>query len=182
MSYEREFRITESGDQRITENGDLRITSSFGFDLDPLASLSSIFVLATIDVGCVTEIGTLTVSYDSTYDVSGGVSPYTFVITDGALPTGLSLDASTGEITGTPTVIGMKTFKVRVTDNVGNFSDQICTITISSVPSAKSGIYQVKVGQTHDELYDDLTDPFNPTTVNVKIPNPFFETYLVGDE
>lgn len=40
---------------------------------------------------------------------------YTYSILSGALPTGISLNSSTGAITGTPTVLGSYTFTVRAT-------------------------------------------------------------------
>lgn len=50
--------------------------------------------------------------------VTGGVSSYTYAIPSGStLPTGTSINASTGCITGTPTVPGTYTFNVRVTDS-----------------------------------------------------------------
>lgn len=57
-----------------------------------------------------------------TVQAVGGTSPYTFTIvgdvdTPGALPTGLSINSSTGQITGTPTTPGTYQYKVRVTDS-----------------------------------------------------------------
>jgi len=55
--------------------------------------------------------------------VQGGTSPYTFAVYEdasalnGPLPPGLSLNSSTGEISGTPTTPGVYWFKVRVTDS-----------------------------------------------------------------
>ena len=46
--------------------------------------------------------GTQTVAYDQTITASGGTAPYTYAVTSGSLPAGLSLDGSTGEITGAP--------------------------------------------------------------------------------
>jgi len=44
------------------------------------------------------------VAYEaSPISVSGGTAPHTYEVTDGALPAGLTLDANTGEIAGTPT-------------------------------------------------------------------------------
>jgi Putative Ig domain len=49
--------------------------------------------------------------------VSGGVPPYTFSIV-GTLPPGLTLNTSTGEVTGTPTAAG--SFSIEVTDAAGH--------------------------------------------------------------
>ena len=50
---------------------------------------------------------------------SGGKAPYTYAISVGSLPPGLSLNPSTGAITGTPTAGGTFTFTVRATDSAG---------------------------------------------------------------
>lgn len=64
----------------------------------------------------------------SSYAASGGAGPYTWSIASGALPTGLSINAGTGAVTGTPTVSGSYTFTVRATDagsKTGDLSDDI---------------------------------------------------------
>ena len=48
--------------------------------------------------------------------VKGGKSPYTYAVSNGNLPAGLSINASTGAITGTPTAAGKSTFTVKATD------------------------------------------------------------------
>ncbi len=61
----------------------------------------------------------------------GGVSPYTWTLRSGQLPPGLSLQASPGRITGTPTTPGTFTFVVRVTDTRGAFTEGTFSITVS---------------------------------------------------
>lgn len=51
-------------------------------------------------------------------EVWGGTAPYTFTITSGALPSGLSM-SSAGVISGTPTAVADTTIFVRVTDANG---------------------------------------------------------------
>jgi hypothetical protein len=58
--------------------------------------------------------------YTFSLPASGGVLPYTFSITSGALPPGLTLNASTGVIAGTPTISGEFTFTAQVVDYRGN--------------------------------------------------------------
>jgi choice-of-anchor A domain-containing protein len=67
--------------------------------------------------------------------VTGGTAPYTYSIV-GTLPVGLTLNTSTGAITGTPTAGG--TFSVKVTDANGA-ADTACPITISSALSVTWG-------------------------------------------
>jgi Putative Ig domain len=55
--------------------------------------------------------------YDGTIVVLGGVAPLTFTISSGSLPGGLSLNSTTGIITGTPTASGTFNFTVQVTDS-----------------------------------------------------------------
>jgi hypothetical protein len=52
--------------------------------------------------------------YDAKPAATGGTPPYTW--TASGLPRGLSINSSTGEITGTPTTFGNFTFSVTVTD------------------------------------------------------------------
>jgi subtilase family serine protease len=61
--------------------------------------------------------GRLSRSYSATLKATGGVSPYTWTITSGALPLGLKLGASTGTISGTPTSTGTFSFAVSVGDS-----------------------------------------------------------------
>lgn len=55
---------------------------------------------------------------------SGGHTPYTYSLASGTLPTGITLDSSTGAVTGTPTVVETKTgIVIRVTDADGLTAD-----------------------------------------------------------
>ncbi len=58
---------------------------------------------------------TLGVAYSQTLLATGGITPYTYSLTAGALPPGLNL-SSAGVISGTPTAVGASSFTVTVTD------------------------------------------------------------------
>jgi large repetitive protein len=55
------------------------------------------------------------VSYSQTLVATGGIQPYTYTLTAGTLPGGLTLSPS-GTISGTPTTVGASSFTVTVTD------------------------------------------------------------------
>ena len=74
-------------------------------------------------------------AYNQTLSVSGGTSPYTWSITAGTLPAGLSLNASTGAITGTPTGAGSNSVTFQVTDAAKDFASQSITITVTAPPA-----------------------------------------------
>ncbi|WP_394663379.1 putative Ig domain-containing protein [uncultured Sphingomonas sp.] len=60
--------------------------------------------------------GTSGVAYSATLSASGGIAPYNFAVTAGALPAGVTLSSS-GVLTGTAIQSGSFTFSVTATDN-----------------------------------------------------------------
>lgn len=58
-------------------------------------------------------------AYSYSYTATGGVTPYAYSISTGALPPGITLNSSTGAITGTPTAAGSYSWRVLVTDALG---------------------------------------------------------------
>jgi hypothetical protein len=81
--------------------------------------------------------GTAGVSYSQTITGAGGVGPYSFGISAGALPAGLLL-TSAGSITGTPGTSGSATFTVRGTAANGCFGTAAYTLTIAAAPDVPS--------------------------------------------
>ena len=60
---------------------------------------------------------TVGVAYSQTLTASGGTAPYTYEVTTGTLPAGLTLNPDTGVISGTPTASGAFTFTITATDS-----------------------------------------------------------------
>lgn len=73
--------------------------------------------------------GTVGTEYSATLTADGGEGPYTWSVTDGALPDGLTL-APGGAITGTPTAEGESSVTVRVADANSLFASKALTITV----------------------------------------------------
>ena len=67
-----------------------------------------------------------------------GTAPITWSI-DGGLPAGLSLNADTGEISGTPTAEGTATFTVKATNSAGSNTKEL-SITITKAAPAEHTI------------------------------------------
>jgi uncharacterized repeat protein (TIGR01451 family) len=91
--------------------------------------------------------GVLGTGYSQTLTGSGGSAPYTFAVTAGSLPAGLSLTG--GIISGTPTSEASQTFTITATDNNGcegtrsfTLAPTCPTITVNptSLPSALVGV------------------------------------------
>ena len=74
---------------------------------------------------------TLNVPYNETITASGGNGSYTFSLVSGVLPPGLSL-AANGNVSGTPTVIGVFFFCITATDTNGCTGTQCYTITVAA--------------------------------------------------
>ena len=92
------------------------------------------------------EVGS---SYSSTLQASGGTGNLSWGVASGTLPAGLSLNASSGAISGTPTTAGILTFTVQATDSASapeSAQKQLSitieprlTITSTSLPNGKAG-------------------------------------------
>ena len=88
-----------------------------------------------LTLACPANSGQALIAYSSLAVAAGGTPSYTFSVAAGALPAGLTLNISTGAITGTPTTAGPFTFVARVTDSLGVIATSAsCGITIAAAP------------------------------------------------
>jgi len=68
-----------------------------------------------------------------------GTLPITYTVASGSLPAGLSLDATTGAITGTPTMVASGSVRI-VASNAGGTTSVVLSYGVTTTPVAPSGL------------------------------------------
>jgi len=126
-------RVTQSALEVLTtEPGQARVTQSI------------IEFIVGLGISCNNPpVGIVGLPYVHTFLAGAGQPPYTFTITAGSLPAGLVLAAG-GGVSGTPTVPGVSTFTVTVTDAFLATASVVCSITVN--PSTSGGGTSTIVG------------------------------------
>ena len=109
------IRVVDSNGQETTR--DLTIN---------IAQAPPPFVITTTSL----PAGTVNQGYSTNLQAANGATPYGWSIISGALPSGLQLDASAGEISGYPAIAGTFTFTVQVRDSDGQTATKQYSISI----------------------------------------------------
>jgi len=148
-----------SGSTAISASAPSSLATSFAGTVSPQTTVSATFRLtasdglssATKDVTISVEnayvplqfpplsenFATRTVAYSLASTAAGGVLPYTYALVSGTLPTGITLNTSTGLISGTPTDTSYtnRTIVTRVTDALGGTATRSFTLTYRDYPT-----------------------------------------------
>lgn len=95
-------------------------------------STQTIIINDILSISGIYTSGTVSSSYSSSVTLSGGTPTFIWSIAHGSLPTGLTINSSTGVISGTPTTLGTFTFIVKVLDNYNAYVFKTFMINISS--------------------------------------------------
>jgi hypothetical protein len=125
-----------------TSNFTVRVTDSNSLTTTQALSL---IVVAPLRISTTSlPAGTQNTAYSASMAATGGTAPYSWSVTSGALPTGLTLASSTGVISGKPTTVGTSNFTVRVTDSNSFTATQALSLTVVaplavSTPSLPAG-------------------------------------------
>jgi hypothetical protein len=129
------------------------------FFLLALILFSSSFSQASLAVQENPPQGTVGISYNTVLTVTGGTTPYSF--SGSGLPSGLSLSATAGTITGVPKTSGTFPVSVTVTDADSNKVSASFSIVI-----AASGTISVTVSPDTGALESGQTLQFKATVYN----------------
>jgi len=70
------------------------------------------------------------VPYSAQLANTGGLAPFTWSVSSGTLPTGVTLNAETGLLSGTPSTAGANSFTVLVTDALNGTDPQALSLTV----------------------------------------------------
>ena len=116
--------ITATSDADSRETGSVRII----LNAPPQISTTSL------------SSGTTGTMFSQTVAEAGGTAPFTWAISSGAIPAGLSLDTGSGAITGTPTLGGTWNFTIEVTDADSISAVANLALTINSTATAGNSV------------------------------------------
>jgi hypothetical protein len=124
--------------------------------------------------------GTEGVAYSYTFSASGGDGgPYTWSLASGSLPAGLTLNTSTGEVSGTPTTPGASAFVMRATDGDGASGDsapQSITVAAETDPLWASVLALLHFdGADGSTTFTDQTGRVWTAGDNAQIDTAFFK-------
>ena len=105
----------------------VRITDSVN---DSVTKTFKMTILKALSISARARTGRVGTNYNAPFRRTGGLGPFNWSITAGALPTGLSFNTATGAITGVPAQAGTFPLTVQVTDAVGGVDAENLTLTV----------------------------------------------------
>ncbi|CAD7387583.1 putative Ig domain-containing protein [Xanthomonas arboricola pv. juglandis] len=166
----------------ITVNGDTAVESNETFSVGLSGASNASIARATgtgtiVNDDVVVTVGPASLpaatagsAYSQTLSASGGTAPYTFAITAGALPAGLTLSAA-GVLSGTPTASGSFNFTATATDSGGSPTSgnraYTLTVAVATTTLPATNLPAGTAGQAYSSALNPATGGVTPYTYAV---------------
>jgi len=155
---------------------DILVSNSLGFSvvLDAVAGVASLTVTTTSLAS-----GIVKTPYSQTLAASGGKPTYTWSVPPGTLPPGLTLNTSSGVITGSPTTPGTFNFTVTVTDSSSPVQTATAPLSIQITAATPPAPVSIMVPDT---IMSADAPVITTSAVPASLQSPFvyFSTGTVG--
>ncbi len=150
------MRVTLSGTPTAAGTYTLSATLSALGHTPVTTSYTIVVTAGPLQINTVALVsGNVGSAYSATVVAQGGVTPHVWSHTGlNAAGLNLTINASTGEITGTPTIAGTYNVTVTVTDAIGQVANKALSITIGAALTVNSVTYNVKVELVEEPLTD----------------------------
>jgi Putative Ig domain len=144
-----------------TSNFAVQVTDSAPTPMSATQALDIVIANRLIIMTTSLPAGTVDLAYSATLQSSGGTAPLSWRLASGRLPVGLSLNADTGVISGTPSTSQKSTFGVQVADASTQKTTQQLSITIDppltiTTTTLVSGVVNVPYSATFEAAYATL--------------------------
>ena len=154
--------VTGSPTAAAVSSFTVRVTDSGGRTASKTLTITVDAPALTISTGAIVA-GIVGAPYSFTLAAAGGRAPYTWRISDGALPGGLALNAASGVISGTPAAAGTFNFSVEVADAAGLKAARAQTLVVNlpSMASLRVSGVPATIG------------PMQQSQVDVVLANPY---------
>jgi len=120
--------VSTAASYSFTVTANRNLTANFGNGL-------------TITTSSLLPAGTNGISYRQLFQATGGYPAYTWAFSAGRLPPGLTLNASSGALSGKPTAAGVYNFRVNVTDSQHQSASNDFSVAIGNVAGPLAGTY-----------------------------------------
>jgi hypothetical protein len=127
----------------------IQVTDSSSPSLSATKSLT-VKVVSPLTLSALTLPGAVQgTAYSQTLTATGGTQPFTWSVTAGSPPAGLTLNPTTGTLSGTPKATGSSTFTVQITDSsqpAGSVSQTFSIVVVKAFLGTVSSLPQAAVG------------------------------------
>jgi hypothetical protein len=144
---------------RVTDRGDRTATGALTLTVERAPTIQT----ASLPPG---EPGE---PYTAQLVATGGTGTYTWTVTDGALPDGLTLSEA-GVVSGVPIALGSASFTVQVTDEAAATHTRALTIEVAAVQALMNGVPITGIqGDAGNVRYYGIEVPFGASRLTVTI-------------